>query len=81
MTLFARVLPAVNFAIGTTALAFQTLVLYPWHNELDREFRELEGTHAKLLREYHVAKVERLDTIESDLADIRTMLAQRRGGW
>ena len=32
-----KILPAFNLIIGSTALAFQTKVLYPWHNDLDKK--------------------------------------------
>jgi hypothetical protein len=40
--LFARILPALSFTIGTTALLFQMTVLYPWHVELNEEFHILK---------------------------------------
>ena len=38
----ASTLPLINFAISSTALAFQMTVLYPWHKEIDH-------SHAKLV--------------------------------
>jgi hypothetical protein len=35
-----RLLPYVNFAIASVALAFQVGVLLPWHHELDKKFDE-----------------------------------------
>jgi BMFP domain-containing protein YqiC len=43
MVFFKRYLPIISFTIGTTALIFQTTVLYPWHNELDKDFHELKS--------------------------------------
>jgi hypothetical protein len=40
--IFTRILPALSFTIGTTALMFQMTVLYPWHIELDEEFHILK---------------------------------------
>jgi hypothetical protein len=37
-----KFLPLINLIIGTTALGFQTQVLYPWHNDLDKKFDSLE---------------------------------------
>jgi len=31
----------IAITIAVSALAFQTMVLHPWHNELDQEFNEL----------------------------------------
>jgi len=42
--LFSRVLPVLNFCISSTALLFQTTVLYPWHNEISKQINNLE-TH------------------------------------
>ncbi len=36
-------LPYFNLLVGSTALTFQVTVLYPWHNELDREFKLLKA--------------------------------------
>lgn len=41
MTFFTRYLPITSFVVGASALTFQTMVLYPWHNELDTEFKRL----------------------------------------
>jgi len=35
-------LPLVNFTISTAALSFQVFVLYPWHEQLNKEFIELK---------------------------------------
>jgi hypothetical protein len=35
MVFVSRYLPIISFIVGTSALVFQTTVLYPWHNELD----------------------------------------------
>lgn len=34
-------LPVINFCISFTALGFQTCILYPWHNNLDKKFDKL----------------------------------------
>lgn len=39
MVFFKRYLPITSFIVGICALTFQTAVLYPWHNDLDREFK------------------------------------------
>src|SRR5690242_1854254 len=39
-TMPPRLLPYVNFAIASVALAFQVGVLLPWHHELDKKFDE-----------------------------------------
>lgn len=39
-------------------------VLYPWHEELDHEFKKLKEEHKTLLQVYHEAKLKRLDELE-----------------
>lgn len=35
-------LPLVNFTISTAALSFQMFILYPWHEQLSKEFIDLK---------------------------------------
>jgi hypothetical protein len=35
-------LPLLNFIIASTAFAFQTNVLYPWHKQLSLQIEKLE---------------------------------------
>lgn len=42
MVFFQRYLPIISFIVGSSALSFQIMVLYPWHNELDTEFKKLK---------------------------------------
>ncbi|EBA27272.1 hypothetical protein V6Z96_009136 [Aspergillus fumigatus] len=44
-----RGIPLVNFAVASSALAFQVFVLYPWHNQLDAEFKSLKEEHIRVL--------------------------------
>lgn len=46
---WAKYLPITSFMISMTALMFQLIVLYPWHHELDAEFKRL--VHVKDLQE------------------------------
>jgi hypothetical protein len=39
--------PLINLAVTTTALAFQTNVLYPWHNEISKELKEIKEIVSK----------------------------------
>lgn len=52
MVFFKKYLPIASLIIGSSALAFQMLVLYPWHHELDKEFRKLKKQ--KLERDEHL---------------------------
>jgi len=46
--IFTRFLPSFNMLIGTTALTFQVMVLYPWHLKLDDELKALQVENEKL---------------------------------
>jgi hypothetical protein len=41
MTRFIRKLPYINLSISACALSFQTMVLYPWHNDLDKKMNTM----------------------------------------
>lgn len=62
-----RVIPYVNFLVASSALCFQFFVLYPWHNELDKDFRKLQEDHHLTLEEYHQKKIKRLEEIEQNI--------------
>ncbi|KAB8260225.1 hypothetical protein BDV32DRAFT_123358 [Aspergillus pseudonomiae] len=47
---FTRGISLVNFTVASSALAFQVFVLYPWHNQLDDEFKSLKQEHLRVLR-------------------------------
>ena len=42
MVFWTKYLPVISFSIASMALTFQTLVLYPWHIELDEEFKKMK---------------------------------------
>jgi len=42
MVFYTHYLPVISFVVGSSALIFQTTVLYPWHNELDAEFKRIK---------------------------------------
>ncbi|KAF7327072.1 Mitochondrial phosphate carrier protein [Mycena kentingensis (nom. inval.)] len=72
-------LPYINFSVATAALAFQTTVLYPWHHELDEAFRELRAEQARVLRDYHELKLERLQRLEAKIGEVeREVVGMRR---
>lgn len=63
---WSRLLPATSFIVGTSALSFQTFVLYPWHHELCEEFKKFEAMKSeedKLIEEYHEGHVDTMDAI------------------
>jgi hypothetical protein len=59
-----KALPYVNFLVASSALLFQTTVLYPWHHQLDKDFHLLKEEQNAKLAEFHTLKLERLDHIE-----------------
>lgn len=59
----ARRFSITNFAIATSALAFQVFVLYPWHNKLDQDFKELKEENIRLLQKVEVGRSEQLKEI------------------
>lgn len=42
-------------------------MLYPWHKELDKDFRELREEQNLTLEEYHKKKLQRLEEIECNI--------------
>ncbi|KAJ7035066.1 hypothetical protein C8F04DRAFT_1259428 [Mycena alexandri] len=59
-----QLLPYVNFVVATSALAFQTTVLYPWHYQLDAGFHHLKDEQAGMLKDYHDVKIRRFTDLE-----------------
>ena len=63
MVFFQRFLPIISFVVGTSALSFQIMVLYPWHNELDTEFKKLKDLKEKQdrrLEDYNSKKMDKI---------------------
>ena len=50
-----------NTTVGLTALGVQLFLLYPWHMDLDREFKKLKAEHS--------TELIRLKNLESDSND------------
>lgn len=74
MAIFSRFLPTLNFLIGSSALGFQMTVLYPWHEELDKEFKALEKTQKQELRKFHEMKLQKLDELDHKMSIIIAQL-------
>jgi hypothetical protein len=70
-----RAFSLTNFSIATSALAFQVFVLYPWHHQLDTDFKHLE----KRVQEQLEAGQKRNEAMNAehlgDMKEIRTALA------
>ncbi|KAI0695728.1 hypothetical protein BC835DRAFT_1272921 [Cytidiella melzeri] len=69
-------LPYLNFAIATAALGFQTTVLYPWHHQLDDEFKRLKIEQARMLKELHDAKLQKFAQVEARVIAIEQKLKE-----
>lgn len=48
--IFSKFIPSFNILIGSTALTFQVLVLYPWHLKLDEELIQLQKENERLAK-------------------------------
>ncbi|KAL9942099.1 hypothetical protein D7B24_001136 [Verticillium nonalfalfae] len=44
-----RLVSLTNFAVASSALGFQVFVLYPWHEQLQRDFEDLKKEHLRVL--------------------------------
>lgn len=62
--LIARRFSITNFAIATSALAFQVFVLYPWHNKLDEDFINLKQENQRLIQEVEKSRAADLKEIK-----------------
>ncbi|CAF0791659.1 unnamed protein product [Didymodactylos carnosus] len=69
--LVRKLVPIVNFAIASAALAFQVTVLYPWHHELERKFEELQIQQETKLEEYHQMKMQTIRSIEEHITELK----------
>ncbi|WWC89659.1 uncharacterized protein L201_004584 [Kwoniella dendrophila CBS 6074] len=65
-----RALPYVNFIVASSALLFQTTVLYPWHHILSDDFEKLKAEQARQLEEHHKEKRQLLDALHMKLEDL-----------
>jgi hypothetical protein len=57
-------LPYLNFTVAISALGFQTAVLYPWHEELDQEFKNLKQEHKEQLHLHQQVTLKQLEDLE-----------------
>ena len=49
--------------VGSTAFSFQIFVLYPWHNELESEFKKLKEQKEQQdhkLEDYNSRKMDKI---------------------
>ncbi|KAG0041408.1 hypothetical protein BGZ83_001854, partial [Gryganskiella cystojenkinii] len=71
-----KVLTLINFVIGSAALSFQVGVLYPWHHQLDGDFKDLEKKHESRLQLFHDRKWEKLMEIDSKMEQLLKQLGE-----
>ncbi|KAE9395188.1 hypothetical protein BT96DRAFT_923014 [Gymnopus androsaceus JB14] len=69
-------LPYLNFTIATSALVFQTTVLYPWHHELEAAFNKLKQEQLEVLKDFHEVKLGRIEELERKLLDLNGEMRQ-----
>ncbi|KAI0765511.1 hypothetical protein BC629DRAFT_1540851 [Irpex lacteus] len=69
-------LPYLNFFIATAALGFQTTVLYPWHHQLDEEFKKMKVEQARMLKDLHDAKIQKFSEVEARVIAIEHKLRE-----
>jgi hypothetical protein len=73
---FRRYLPITSFVVSCTALMFQLTVLYPWHHELDAEFKQLKQVkdhQDQKLEEYNAKKMVKIEELEGKLDYLRKL--------
>ncbi|KAK2810322.1 hypothetical protein FQN50_003053 [Emmonsiellopsis sp. PD_5] len=68
--MFTRGFSLTNFVIGSSALCFQIFVLYPWHEQLDRDFAELRKAHIDLVKQGEKDRTAELKNIHERLAKL-----------
>lgn len=68
--LITRGFSLTNFVIGSSALCFQIFVLYPWHEQLDAEFKELRRESKRLLEDTHRKHRDELQGIREQLEQL-----------
>mmetsp|Transcript_17523 Transcript_17523/g.24102 ORF Transcript_17523/g.24102 Transcript_17523/m.24102 type:complete len:170 (+) Transcript_17523:46-555(+) len=61
-TSLLQVLPILSIILSAAGISFQVFVLYPWHEELSAEFKELETAVIKLDKRLEVLDPELRDT-------------------
>jgi hypothetical protein len=76
--LFTRGMSITTFIIGASSLAFSSFVLYPWHRELDADFKALMDDRKLKERE----RLEELTKIRIQLERLEQTQKERyQKGW
>lgn len=63
--LVARRFSITNFVIATSALGFQVFVLYPWHKQLDDDFKDLKDEQLRIMREGEANQLKSLSALQA----------------
>ncbi|KAI9136032.1 hypothetical protein BKA69DRAFT_1106824 [Paraphysoderma sedebokerense] len=69
MSRLQKYLPVVNLCIASTALIFQTTVLYPWHIQLEKDFEIMKRDQEEKLKTYHEVKIQKLEELEKTILE------------
>ena len=69
-SIIQKFLPVFNFLIASTALGFQVTVLYPWHNQLEKDFSGLQHQQETKLHEYHELRMQNIKNIDVYLSKL-----------
>ncbi|KAK5651672.1 hypothetical protein OQA88_11738 [Cercophora sp. LCS_1] len=72
MVFITRVVSLTNFAVASSALAFQVFVLYPWHKQLDDDFEKLRTEHMRVLQE--IGRPSQLDKVRHEPKGVSEMI-------
>lgn len=78
---FKRYLPITSFVVSCTALLFQTTVLFPWHHELDAEFKRLKQVkehQEQRLLEYNEKKIAKIEELEAKLDYLKRLEMEKK---
>lgn len=78
---FKRYLPITSFVVSCTALTFQLTVLFPWHHELDAEFKRLKQVKEhqdQKLEEYNAKKMAKIEELEGKLNYLRKLEDEKK---
>jgi len=67
MPVFTKGVSLTNFVIASSALGFQVFVLYPWHHQLDNEFKRLKEEHLQIYRMGEESRRAELEKINEQL--------------
>ncbi|KAF1994114.1 hypothetical protein P154DRAFT_527270 [Amniculicola lignicola CBS 123094] len=68
--LITRSFSLTNFVVASSALGFQVFVLYPWHKQLDDDFKALKVEHLRVLAEVQKVSAKERREIRDKLNEL-----------